>query len=257
MPADHLSVVEAICYDGTPARSERDWAETHGWFAREFCVNWADTVSLIDRGIPFTLTTVEPGNAHLQAVIGYDSRRGTILVRDPFERNLVEYSAKETFEQYRSSGPRGMAMVPIAHRQLLETLDLQDAGLYDSLYGLQQALYAHDRAQAGEAIKEMARTAANHRLTYQAQLSVAEYDCDDARVLACLEKFLALFPDDPNSWVYKLSVLRRMARRRERLDLLKSICDGKQAHPLFWQMHAAELSDDGREQARVLKLVRR
>ena len=82
MPVNHLSVVEAICYDGTPARSERDWAEKHGWLAREFCVTWEDTVKLIDRGIPFTLTTVEPGNAHLQAVIGYDSRRGTILARD-------------------------------------------------------------------------------------------------------------------------------------------------------------------------------
>jgi tetratricopeptide (TPR) repeat protein len=257
MPADHLSVVEAICYDGTPARSERDWAEKQGWFTREFCVNWDDTVKLIDRGVPFTFTTVEPGNAHMQAVIGYDSRRGTILARDPYDRNLVEYAAKETFERYRSSGPRGMAMVPLAQKHLLENLELREADLYDGLYQVQQALYAHDRARAEALLATMANTAEEHRLTCQAELAVAEYDCDDPRVLASLEKLLALFPDDANWWVYKLSVLRRMARRQERLDLLKSICAGKQAQAMFWQMYAAELGDDGRERARALKWLRR
>jgi tetratricopeptide (TPR) repeat protein len=160
-------------------------------------------------------------------------------------------------ERYRSSGPRGMAMVPLAQKHLLEDLELHEANLYDGLYQVQQALYAHDRAQADEVIHAMVRTTENHRLTHQAQLAVAEYDCDEARVLVYLEKLLTLFPDDANRWLYKLSVLRRMARRDERLELLKSLCHGKQKHPLFWQMYAAELSDDGREQARVLKWLRR
>jgi tetratricopeptide (TPR) repeat protein len=256
-PTDHLSVVEAICYDGTPARSERDWAEKQGWFVREFCVNWDDTVKLIDRGVPFTLTTVEPGNAHLQSVIGYDSRRGTILVRDPYNRDLVEFAAKEMLERYRASGPRGMAMVPIEQKHLLEALELHEAPLYDKLYEVQQALYAHDRAQADNAIQAMVSAAENHRLTWQAQLSVAEYDSDDVRVLACLDKLLELLPDDANWRLYKLSVLRRMARRDERMQLLKEICDDRKSHPLFWQMYADELSDDGREQTKVRKLLQR
>jgi tetratricopeptide (TPR) repeat protein len=255
--ADHLSVVEAICYDGTPARSERDWAEKQGWFAREFCVNWDDTVKLIERGVPFTLTTVEPGNAHLQAVIGYDSRRGTILVRDPYDRELVEFAAKEMLERYRSSGPRGMAMVPLEQKHLLADLELHEATLYDGLYNVQQALFAHHRAQADEVIQTMKAAAETHRLTWQAQLSVAEYDCDDVRVLACLDKLLELFPEDANWRLYKLSVLRRMARRDDRLELLKTICDDKKSHPLFWQMYADELSDDGREQVKVRKLLHR
>ena len=256
-PADHLSVVEAICYDGTPARSERDWAEKQGWFVREFCVNWDDTVKLIDRGVPFTLTTVEPGNAHLQSVIGYDSRRGTILGRDPYHRELVEFAAKEMLERYLSSGPRGMAMVPLEQKHLLEDLELHEAPLYDGLYNVQQALFAHNRAQADEVIQTMKVAAEAHRLTWQAQLSVAEYDCDDVRVLTCLDKLLELFPEDANWRLYKLSVLRRMARRDDRLELLKTICDDKKSHPLFWQMYADELSDDAREQAKVRKLVYR
>ncbi len=256
-PADHLSVVEAICYDGTPARSERDWAEKQGWFVREFCVNWDDTVKLIERGVPFTLTTVEPGNAHLQSVIGYDSRRGTILARDPYNRELVEFAAKEMLERYRSSGPRGMAMVPLEQKHLLADLELHEAPLYDGLYHVQQALFAHNRAQADEIIQTMTATAEGHRLTLAAQLSVAEYDCDDVRVLACLDKLLELFPEDANWRLHKLSVLRRMARRDDRLELLKTICDDKKSHPLFWQMYADELSDDGREQVKVRKLLHR
>lgn len=257
MPVDHLSVVEAICYDGTPARSERDWAEKQGWFVREFCVNWDDTVKLLDRGVPFTLTTVEPGNAHLQAVIGYDSRRGTILARDPYDRSLVEYAAKEMLERYGSSGPRGMAMVPLANKHLLEDLQLHEAALYDGLYEVQQALYAHHRDAADAPIQAMLRAAENHRLTYQAELSVAEYDCDDVRVLTCLDKLLGLHPEDANWRLYKLSVLRRMARRTERLELLQAIYADKKSHPLFWQMYADELSDDGREQTKVHKMLRR
>lgn len=257
MPVDHLSVVEAICYDGTPARSERDWAEKQGWFVREFCVNWEDTVKLIDRGVPFTLTTVEPGNAHLQAVIGYDSRRGTILARDPYERSLVEYAAKEMLERYGSSGPRGMAIVPLAQKHLLEELELHEAALYDGLYQVQQALYAHQRAAADAPIQALMNVAENHRLTHQAQLAVAEYDCDDVRVLACLEQLLTLFPEDANWRLYKLSVLRRLARRLERLALLQAIYEDKKSHPLFWQMYADELSDDGREQTKVQKMMRR
>ncbi|MBS1811369.1 MAG: tetratricopeptide repeat protein [Acidobacteria bacterium] len=257
MPVEHLSVVEAICYDGTPARSERDWAEKQGWFVREFCVNWDDTVKLIDRGIPFTLTTVHPGNAHLQSVIGYDSRRGTMLVRDPYERSLGEFAAKEMLERYASSGPRGMAMVPMAQNHLLEDLNLHEASLYDGLYQVQQALYTHERTKTDALLQAMTSTAENHRLTHQAQLSVAEYDCDDMRVLACLDKLLALFPEDANWRLYKLSVLRRMARRTERLELLQAIYADKRSHPLFWQMYADELGDDGREQAKVRKLLRR
>src|SRR5439155_5223129 len=68
-PAEHLEVAEAICYDGTPAHSERNWAETHGWRAREFTVTWEAAVALLDRGIPFTLTTSEATSGHLQAVV--------------------------------------------------------------------------------------------------------------------------------------------------------------------------------------------
>ncbi|MFN7141801.1 MAG: hypothetical protein ACK4UN_20975, partial [Limisphaerales bacterium] len=35
---EHVALAETICYDGTPAYSERSWAEKNGWVAREFKV---------------------------------------------------------------------------------------------------------------------------------------------------------------------------------------------------------------------------
>ena len=41
-------VAEAICYDGTPNHSERQWAAEHGWWVREFTATWDTTRALID-----------------------------------------------------------------------------------------------------------------------------------------------------------------------------------------------------------------
>ena len=59
-------------------------------------------------------------------------------------------------------------MVPIAQGHLLEGLELHEADLYDGVYQVQQALYAHDRARADDVVKAMIGTAENHRLTHQA-----------------------------------------------------------------------------------------
>ena len=81
--ADHVQVADEICYNGTTAYHERQWACRNGWIAREFTVTEESTQAILKRGVPFTLNTVEPGAGHLQAVIGYDGRRGTLLIRDP------------------------------------------------------------------------------------------------------------------------------------------------------------------------------
>src|SRR5262249_15865758 len=84
MPAEDVQVAEAISYDGTPDHSERGWAERNGFVIREFTVTWPAAVALLQRGVPFTLTTREAASGHLQAVIGFDELRGTLLIRDPF-----------------------------------------------------------------------------------------------------------------------------------------------------------------------------
>jgi len=257
MPADHLGIAEEICYDGTPATSERHWAEQNGWMVQEFTVTWESVVALIDRGIPFTLTTVEPTSAHLQAVIGYDSRLRMLIMRDPYLRHSTEVWADGLLERYRATGPRGMALIPSDKASLFEGLNLPDAGLYDLFYRLQQALLKHNRTAADAVYQRMATDAANHRLTLQARYSLAAYDADVTNLLACTEQLLDLFPNNANLLLSKLSCLQELARRDEWVALLRQLGEHKYSHPVFWQQYAQILSDDAREYDLAIELLRR
>lgn len=255
MPAEHLNIAEQICYGGTTDHSERKWAEQNGWAAREFCVNWEDAVKLIDRGVPFTLATVEPGNAHLQAVVGYDALRGSLLMRDPYVPSLGEGLSPEMLEHYRSTGPRGMALVPKEKASLLGELELKDASLYDKQHIIQRALFEYRRDEAFKVWQQMNAEAADHRLTLNVRLAIAWYDDDQIQVLSCVEKLLEQFPEDANLKMQKILCLRTLARRSERLEYLKAICDDEKSDPLFWQQLAQELSEDARQHKEALRLL--
>lgn len=260
MPVEHLSLSEEICYDGTPAHSERQWAEQNGYAAREFTVDWASTCALIDRGIPFTLTTVEPTSAHLQAAIGYDALRGTVMVRDPFLRNTSEYIDDRFRERYAASGPRGMAIVPAARAAELSddpgAVPLPDAKLYDVFYEVQRALSDHRRDAAAAACDAMAASDPEHRLTLTARRTLAAYDGDDATALACIEQQLAQYPDNDGLLLARLGYLRAMGRRDDRLALLRQAVGRKGADTVFKIYLAQELADDAREHANAERLLR-
>ncbi len=254
---DHLEVAEKICYDGTPHHSQRDWATQNGWEVREFTITQKSVRELIDRGIPFTLTTVDPGNAHLQAVIGYDTRRGSLIIRDPFHRHDLEFDADETLERYASTGPRGMAMVPSEEADRLADLELTDSDLFDSSYQLQTALRRHDRDAAGDCLTRLHEARPEHAMTLRARLSLADYDADPAERLQALEALLSKFPRDANLLLAKLSYLRELASREERLELLKEIFDSESSDPILWHQYAQELAEDPRQLERAEWIVRR
>lgn len=256
-PADHLQVAEKICYDGTPAHSERSWAEQNGYHAREFTVTWEAAKALIDRGIPFTLTTVESTNAHLQATIGYDGRRRTLLIRDPSIRKMGECLADALVERYQSTGPRGMLLAPLHDAARLAEVELPDAELYDLLYRLQSALNDNDRESAAAAHDQMQNLAPQHRLTLHARRTLAGYDFDPAGALLACEQLMVQFPKDANLQLTKLSCLRDLARRDDRLKLLEEIASQPGSDPVFWLQWAEELTDDARDHPRALRLLRK
>ncbi|NOT62688.1 MAG: hypothetical protein HOP19_20975 [Acidobacteria bacterium] len=221
---EHLGVAEQICYGGTTDYSERKWAMEQGYVTREFCVNRDDAVKLIERGVPFTLATVDPGNAHLQAVSGYDARRGTLLLRDPYVSSLGEALADELVKHYRSSGPRGMALVPLDQADKLADLELMDAALYDHVYQIQDALDRHDRESAMTVWQTLQGAHPEHRLTHWSRLIIAWYDDDNTQILASVEKLLEQFPEDANLKMSKIFALRTLSRSEERLAYLAELC---------------------------------
>ncbi len=256
-PADHLEVAERICYDGTPAHSERRWAEENGFAVREFRITWDSATALLDRGIPFALHTVDPGSAHLQAVIGYDSRRGTFLVRDPSERHYGEVLGEELLKHYRSTGPRGLALVPEEQADRFAGLDLPDAALYDDCYRIERALQAHDRPQAQETHVRMRAEHANHPLTLRSRGAMAAYDADPINILKTAEQLLKEFPEDANLLVSKLNCLRELGRRDDRLSMLRELCGRPEPAPFFLIRYAQELVEDARSHGETLAVLRR
>lgn len=256
-PVEHVEVAEQICYDGTPAHSERAWATEQGLVAREFTVDWETAVRLVDRGVPFTLTTVEVSTAHLQAVIGYDARRSTLLIRDPSSPRVGELMASTGLEHYRPSGPRGMTFVPQGEAHRLDGLELPDAPLYDALHALDRALVRHDRETAASQYQQLCALAPEHRLTHVARRTLASYDADPVHEQQAHEQLCRLYSD---AWVHEYGrwcYLRSSASRAERLDYLAAQC-AKPETPLLLQLdYAEELSEDARELSEVHRRLRR
>ena len=257
MPAEHLSIAEEICDDGTSAYNERKWAIKNGYAAREFRVTWENAIELLNHNIAFTFGTIDPGGGHLQAVIGYDQLHGSLILRDPTERPYREVEAHALLTRYRACGPRGMALVPARHAELLNSVPLTESDVYDHLYALQDALEHHDRSKANTIYQAMRQCSAEHRLTLQARLALALYDGDQAQILACYEKLLELYPNDVNYKLSKALCLRTQAHRNQRLEYLKKICTGKGSHPLLWMEYAQALSEDARQLPLALRWLRK
>jgi tetratricopeptide (TPR) repeat protein len=257
MPADHLEVAAAICYDGTPDHRERAWAEEHGWVVQQFTATWESTLALIDRGLPFALTVTYPSNAHQQAVIGYDSRCRAFIYRDPYMRYSGEYQADSFLEDQRSTGPLGMVLVPLDRGHLLERVVLPDAALYDRVYQLRRALEVHDRPAAEAALRALEQEAPGHRLTFLARRLLAGYDDDQTELLRAVDALLELFPDDGVLLLGKLACLQHLGRREERLEVLKRASERKEANPVFWRHYARELSADARDSHSAARWLRR
>ena len=253
----HEEVVERICYEGTQASDERRWAEENGFFAREFRITRESADALIRAGVPFTLNTVEPTSAHLQAIVGIDDFRETFLIQDPSERHVGESSIEKLLERYSSTGPRGMVMLPLEEKARIESIELPDAEMYDLHYRVDRALAEHRRSDAVADVEAMANLEnTSHRLLLQSRMAVARYDGNQPAMLALAEELLTQFPNDANLHLLRLSCLGDFGRRDQRLELLRERCASEYAHPVFWARLAAELMDDARDHKEAQRELR-
>lgn len=254
--ANHVDIAEQICYDGTPNHSERQWAESQGLVVREFTATWDSARALIDAGVPFTLTTTWTGGAHLQAVIGYDNLRGSLLIRDPFKRTHGEFDASALFESQRSTGPRGMVLIPQGEATRLDGIELPESVLWDAYHKVMTALKLHDRDSAHAAARELDQYDAAHRLALSARRSLAMYDGDETAILQASEDLLALYPQDGNLQLSKATSLSLLGTRAQQIDWLEPLGLPANAEPLLVVRYGQLLGQDGREGARAGQIVR-
>jgi cellulose synthase operon protein C len=255
-PAQHLEVAEEICYNGTTVHAERHWCDTHGFVTRAFSVTEPVTEALIDRDIPFTLVTRGAGYAHLQAVIGYDGRTGTILIRDPYHRVRGAASAEELIEAQESHGPRGLVLIPSELASKLEGIEFPDHELHDAMHAMDGALKIHDRLKAVEILGDLKKRFPDHRLTWQAVRQMAMYDNDEREMAVAIEKLLEMYPDDTSAKMSYVSILANLNRDARRIELLRKWVAEPTPHPLLKLQLAQLLMADGRTRDEAQKLLR-
>ncbi len=245
-PHEHLSIADAICHEGTPWHKERKWAEQHGFVAREFRLDSEALASLIDRGIPFTLTTEATTSAHLQACIGYDDRTGHVILRDPTERHFGEVRMDELMENHPIGGPRAMTLVPQEEVERLDGLLLPDEAAYESFHHLLMAMDGHDRWEIEAAASTLRAVAPDHPLAFLGTAMAASWNDDKPRQLAALEQILNHAPRHSQSILRKAAVLRNLGRWQEHRELLEGEVQHKGVDPVFFSELGELLIGDAR-----------
>ena len=256
MPAEHLKLAEAMCYDGTPAWQQRDWAEKNGWCVREFRVTRESAIALIERSVPFAITTVEATSAHMMALIGFDRTRGTLLLRDPGQPYVIEAHAGEFLKRYGAFGPHAMVFLPEPERARLDGLILDEAGLYESYHRFWLALSRHDRAGATVLLRQMEQESPEAVLTWEARLELASYDANNVEQTRCLDRLLELFPNNSARLLRRLGCLHS-ATRDERIKFLEVVCGAREADPALFIALACALQGDARRLPDARRWLRR
>lgn len=254
---DHLEIAAAICYDGTPWHKERGWGEAHGFIAREFRFTREILAELIDRGIPFTLTTSWVTGAHLQACIGYDLRKDVVLLRDPTHRHFGEVLIDGLLKAHPIDGPRCMLLLPVAEEARLAGLTLPGEALFEAHHRFQIALERHDRWAAEEAISTLRALAPDGLLTLDVEAMLASYLGHPEKCREKLQELVRRLPDHQPLQYRLLGVLKRLDDTAAVRDLLESEVMRKGGDPVFISELGSWLLKDARQLARARRYLRR
>jgi predicted Zn-dependent protease len=256
-PAEHLEIAQAICYDGTPYPAQRQWALTQGFEVHEFKLDWATSIALIDAGMPFALGTQHVGGGHLQAVVGYDALRGTLLIRDPGQALHAEYDATLLFDGQQSSGPRALLLLPPEAAPRLQGIELPERAAWNEVHALQAALQRHDRDGALQALARLAQVDPDGDCLLRAQRGLAIYDGDEPRILAATEALLARYPEDGDLHLSRVASLYEVQGQAAGDAALAARAARPWADALVLARWSARVAADGRRLPEAQALARR
>lgn len=255
--ADHVEVAQAICYDGTPQASERAWVESQGFVVRECKLDEPTARALVDAGVPFALATQHVGGGHLQAVVGYDRLRGTLLIRDPSLALHAEYEAAPLFEHQQSNGPRALVFVPPEQAHRLQGITLPEADAWDHGHALLAALQRHDRPAAVAALQRLEADFPASDSTLRARRHLALYDGDEPRILAATDELLARYPEDRNLQLSRLASLMEVRGEAAADAWLAELVARPFPDALLLVRQAGRLLQDARRAPEAMAALRR
>ena len=245
---DHLEIADAICYDGTPWHKERQWAHEHGFVTREFKITRDAAKALIDRGVPFTLSTAWTTGAHLQACVGFDEFQDGLVIRDPTSRHSVEMSQEGLEKDNPVEGPRGMVLIPEEEAHLLDGLEFPDEKVYDAHHEFCRALEIHQRQAVERALEKMEEAGGEeHPMLWWCRQRLARYDRNSEEELIWLDRLIARFPKVERFKYWRLFVLQRLSQRSEREKSLRQIVGQRSCSTVFYSDLGELYAEDDRD----------
>lgn len=253
--ADHAQITDAICYNGTLPHAERAWLDSAGWITREFRLTRESAIALLDRGVPFAVATIWARGGHMQAVMGYDTARDSLLIREPGRRHYAEVSIDPFLKYHRAFGPRALLLLPQTESARLAGIELPQATEYDLLHTASVALDRHDRERAGQLIEALERRDPEGSEVLMGRLSLAGYDGNNLERHRCATVLAERFPAHPRPIMLRLAGMRETVRRRERVAFLEEALTGPASDPCFLMELAFELAPDSAESHRVERLL--
>ncbi|VTS06451.1 tetratricopeptide repeat protein [Tuwongella immobilis] len=248
---------ESTPFEGVPESAERRWAESNGFIVREGKLSPEGAFAVLERGIPFFLTTVESGYPVPQLVVGCDRVRHSLLFADAAPKPPIEAPLRTLLERYIATGPRMLVMVPSEQAQLLDGITLDDEAEANRLHALQSALKQSNRDGAVAELDALRAANPTHRITLQAACVLARYDSHPVKIADAILTLSQAYPNEATYQLSHLAALRELGRREERIELLQSLADRNDVEPLLLQHYAQSISMDIRQQSTAKRALMR
>ncbi|MFT6080557.1 MAG: tetratricopeptide (TPR) repeat protein [Planctomycetota bacterium] len=226
LEVDQREIAAQITYDGTPSHAELRWARERGLSAWFFEFDLEVAHQLIDRDLPFALSTRGEQMGHRQAVCGYDLALNTLLLRDPNSSTIQEVDAESLLESMQSRGGDCALILPKteAHRVTADLLPHTTAQM--QLQELRQAYDERQLSRADDVITKLLAGPPSHA-RWDGAVRVA-YEREDRATR--LQLYRERYEGNPNDgyWHYYYALeLRAQDRWQLMVETLERHIGGK------------------------------
>lgn len=222
IPIDSQAIANEICFDGTHSTKERQWLRNNGFDFVEFELEKSILVNLIDCNIPFALVTTDGFNAHMQVVMGYNLRHGTMFIMDPSSTAMQEMLIQETIEKEVFTGARCIAFVPNEKKDSLSFIQTTCSHLFPIYDKYELAKIANNTDEMLSAVNEMSALSNDHRLTLVAKRNLACFYNDLLEIQKTTEQLLKIAPHETVLLNSKYYYIRDLQSRQEAINWLSS-----------------------------------
>lgn len=191
---DHDALVREMTADGTPTWRARDWALGAGLRARAFVIDAEAARALLDAGLPFLHIARWLWSAHATAVVGYDSRIGTLCIHDPSLAALSEVTFEGLDLGQAPVGPIGLVVAPADRAAALDAIPLRGCAFAEAEIAYDKAQHHGDLSAAEEIVAALATAEPEAATTRVLQARLAVWQGKAGQGLELLRGLLQEFP---------------------------------------------------------------